>query len=261
MLKKLSVLVLITILTGCSPKQDDKIIRIASHTEPMTTVVNIAKDILAEEGYTLELVNVSDNTAANLALSTKEIDANFFQHQPYMKQFNQANNANLAGIQTIYDALVGFYSKHYESLDQLPKDATIAIPNDQVNQARALLILESYGYISLKENKTHDATIKDVENSPYTFVEVDLLTLTHAYDEVDVVFNYPTYIKAINLKPLKDAILLEKESDNHYAISLVAREDNKDSLKIKKLKEAMTHEKVKDFLTNEENSQTLRPSF
>lgn len=261
MFKKLSVLVVLVLLAGCAPKNDDKVIKVASHTAPMTTVVEIAKEILAEEGYTLELVSVSDNTAGNLALSNKEIDANFFQHQPFMEQFNSANNSNLRGVQTIYDALVGFYSKDYEAITQLPDNASIAIPNDQVNQARALLILESHGLIKLKEGISHDATVKDIENSSFKFIEVDLLTLNHAYDEVDLVFNYPTYISAINLKPLKDALILEQESDNHYAISLVGREDNITSEKITKLKEAMTHQKVKDFLTNEENSQTLRPSF
>lgn len=261
MYKRLLVLVIMFLLVGCASKADDKVIKVASHTKPMTTVLELTKELLAKDGYTLEIVSVSDNTAGNLALNGKEIDANFFQHQPFMEQFNKANDGTLVGIQTIYDALVGFYSKKYTSIESLPKNASIGIPNDQVNQARALLILESYGLITLKDNKRYDATIKDIENSDYKFVEVDLLTLTHAYDEVDMVFNYPTYIKAINLRPLDDAILLEKEGSDHFAISLVAREDNKDSNKIRKLKEAMIDKSIRDFLTDEENSQTLRPSF
>ncbi|WP_159639192.1 MetQ/NlpA family ABC transporter substrate-binding protein [Erysipelothrix anatis] len=260
LVSSLALLVLTACGTTAKDSKEDKVIKVASHMEPMTTVVTIAGEVLAKDGYTVELVPVSDNAAANIALNNKEIDANFFQHVPFMTMFNAANNGTLVGVQPIYDAIVGFYSKTVSDIKDLPVDAKIAIPNDQVNQARALMMLEAAGLINLN-GKTHDATLKDVAATSYQFIEVDLLTLTQAYDEVDLVYNYPTYIKALGLTPKQDALILETSGSTHYAISLVAREDNKDSEKINKLKEAMTSKEVKDFLTNEENSKTLAPAF
>ena len=257
-MKKLALVFLAFVLSACS-KPSDKTIRIASHTEPMTTVIEIAKKELEDKGYKVELVLVSDNTAANLALNNKEVDANFFQHVPFMNQFNAANNGTLAGVQPIYNAKVGFYSKNYKTLSDLPTNASIAIPNDPVNQARALVMLEKQGMIKLT-NPGPNSKISDITNTSYEFKEVDLLTLSHAYEEVDLVFNYPTYIKAVGLTP-NDALFLEDDASHYYAISLVAREDNKDSQKIKDLKAAMTNEEVYGFLTNETNSITLVPSF
>ena len=257
-MKKLILGLILVLATACSPKSNT-VIRVASHTEPMTTILGLAKEELAKKGYTMELVTVSDNTAANLALNNKEVDANFFQHIPFMTQFNKANNGTLTGIQPIYNAKVGFYSKNYTSMNDIPKNATIALPNDPVNQARALLILDKAGFIKL-ENPSNASKIADVKTSTYTLKEVDLLTLSHAYEEVDLVFNYPTYIKAVGLTP-KDALLLESDDSNYYAISLVARDDNKDSKEISALKEAMKSEAVYQFLTNETNSVTLEPAF
>lgn len=263
MIKKgFMITLLLLLVTACGSKaSDDTVIRVSSHTEPMTTVLEIAKEVLAKDGYTLELVTVSDNAAANIALNNKEIDANFFQHVPFMEMFNEANNGTLVGIQPIYNAIVGFYSSTVDDIKDLPADATIAIPNDQVNQARALMILSDAGLIKLKNGVTNNATLKDVEDTTYTFQEVDLLTLTQVYPEVDLVFNYPTYIGKIGLTPLKDALILEDMDSTYYAISLVAREDNKDDVKIQKLKEAMTSQEVRDFLSNETNKATLVPSF
>lgn len=257
-MKKILLLLSVLILTACGA-ESEKTIRIASHTEPMTTVIEIATKELENKGYDVELVLVSDNTAANLALNNKEVDANFFQHVPFMNQFNAANKGTLAGVQAIYNAKVGFYSKNYTSLDDLPSNASIAIPNDPVNQARALVILDKQGLIKLN-NPGPQSKVSDIKDTPYEIKEVDLLTLSHAYEEVDLVFNYPTYIKAVGLTP-KDALLLEDDNTHYYAISLVAREDNIESKKIKDLKEAMTNAEVYEFLTNETNSITLIPSF
>lgn len=264
MFKKLFIISIASLLlVGCGTKKTDPMtIRIASHTAPMTTVIEIAKDILSEEGYTLELVPVSDNTAGNIALKNKEVDANFFQHVPYMEAFNTAHKANLVGITPIYDAIVGYYSKDITSIEDIPNGAKVALPNDLNNQARALIVLEQHGLIALATKGSETSTIDDVVGNPLNleFIPVDLLSLSNAYQDVDLLFNYPTYIGTLGLTPLEDALMVEA-STSYFSISLVAREDNKDSDKIKALKEAMTSQKVKDFLLNEDNSKTLVPSF
>ncbi len=245
-------LVLLVLLSGCksADQKTDTVIKVASHTEPMTTLVNLAKEEVKASGYTIELVSVSDNVQANAILNQKEVDANFFQHQPYMKQYNAANKGTLKAVQPIYDALVGFYSKTYSSMEQLPDHATIAIPNDKANEGRALAILNANGLITLKADAGYQGTIDDIIDNPhgYQFMSVDPLNLVYAYDEADLVFNYPTYMKPIGLTPKQDALLLEK-SDGYFAISVVAREDNADSEKIKALVKAMTSDAVKNYIT------------
>ncbi|HEY4537160.1 MAG TPA: MetQ/NlpA family ABC transporter substrate-binding protein [Erysipelothrix sp.] len=260
-MKKLSVLLLaLLVLTACGQKNDEKIIKVASHMEPMTDVVKVAAEEIKASGYEIELINVSDNKQANVALNDGEVDANFFQHVPFMEAFNTATNGQLVGIAPIYDAKVGFYSKTFNSKDEIKEGAKVAIPNDDANQARALLILQDHKLLTLTPGKVRDARIEDIVDNPLNleFVDVDLLTLTHAYEEVDMVFNYPTYIGKIGLKPA-DALMLEN-SDTYYSISLVAREDNKDSDKIKALTKAMQSEAVKNFLETE-HGDTLVPSF
>ncbi len=263
MFKKLSFIILsLFLLTACATKEDQKkIIKVASHMEPMVDVVKIAAEEIKKEGYEIELVNVSDNIQANAALQEKSIDANFFQHEPFMQDFNESHDANLKAIAGIYDAIVGFYSHSIDRIEDLEKGMTVGIPNDYSNQARALDILDDHGIIRLKEGLDHSASLKDIEENPYELIfhELDLLSLTHAFEDVDLLYNYPTYIAKIGLKPKDDALLIEN-SDHYYAISLVAREDNQDSEEILALKKAMTSQAVKDFL-EKEHHESLIPSF
>lgn len=263
MMKKISLaLITLLLISACSTKKEEtNVIRVASHTEPMTDVVEIAKEEIKSDGYEIELVLVSDNRQPNVALNDEEVDANFFQHVPYMEAFNDSVDGNLVGITPIYDAIVAFYSKNYDSIDDLPKGAKVALPNDDTNLSRALMILDDYDLITLDDGLDHNATLEDITENPLDldFILVDLLTLNQAYDDVDLVFNMPTYIGKLGLTPKEDGLLVEN-TDYYYAISLVARDDNKDSDEIKALKKAMTSQAVYDFLTEDHNA-TLVPSF
>lgn len=244
-------------------KKQDKVIKVASQTTPMTDVVEVAAKEAKKEGWTIELVQVNDNIQYNELLKNKEVDANFAQHEPFMAKFNEEKNANLVLIQKIYNAKVGFYSKDYQSIEEIPNGMKVAIPNDVSNEGRALAILEEEGLIELKEGVGFQGTLKDIvkNDKELEFLSVDLLNLAEAYNEKNValVYNYPTYIAKIGLKP-SDALFLEKNVDERFAISLVAREDNQDSEKIKVLKKAMTSQAVKEFL-EQEHSETLVPAF
>nr|WP_197088306.1 MetQ/NlpA family ABC transporter substrate-binding protein [Paenibacillus dauci] len=239
----------------------EQTLKVATLIPPMTDILDIVKPLLQKDGINLEVVVLSDNVQPNDALANKEVDANFFQHVPYMKQYNESKGSNLVAIQPIYDAIYGAYSKKYKSIDQLPEGAVIAIANDPSNIGRSLQMLAQAGIITLKDGVGMNATQADITSNPkkFEFKEVDLLMLARMYDEADLVAMTPAYAKPLNLTPVKDALVTEK-ADSTFAITLVAREDNKDSAAIQKLKEHMAGPEVKKFL--EDNySDIAVPAF
>ena len=241
---------------------EEVVIKVASHLPPMTDIVEIAGDVI-EDGYSVELVEVSDNIQYNEALLNDEVDANFAQHEPFMEMFNTERDGNLVAIQPIYDAIVGFYSPVYESIDDIEEGAEVALPSDPSNEARALMILDHYDLITLSEDVSFEATVDDIEENPYdlTFTSIDLLNLSAAYEDgVELVFNYPTYIESVGLTP-EDALILEDDEDFTFAIQLVAREDNQDSDAIQALKDAFTSQEVYDFLDDLAENGHLKPAF
>ncbi|EXJ24006.1 Methionine ABC transporter substrate-binding protein [Alkalibacterium sp. AK22] len=245
-----------------STDDDDVVIQVASHLPPMTDIVEIAGDVI-EDGYTVELVEVSDNIQYNEALLNGEVDASFAQHEPFMEMFNAERDGNLVAIQPIYDAIVGFYSPVYDSIDDIEEGAEVAIPSDPTNEARALMILADYDLITLADGVGFEATVDDVEENPYefTFTPIDLLNLSSAYqDGVELVFNLPTYIASVDLTPA-DAVFLEDDNDFTFAIQLVAREDNQDSDAIQALQAAFTSQEVYDFLEELAENGHLEPAF
>lgn len=260
------------ILAGCSqgnqaeekkqePKQEDVTLKVASLIPPMTEILDEIKPQLAEEGVKLETVVLSDNVQPNTALAAKEVDANFFQHVPYMEEFNRKNNAELVSITPVYFANYGLYSKKFKSAEELPEGATVAIANDVSNIDRSLSLLAQHDVIKLKEKKDVYYTQKDIEENPKNlqFKEVDLLMLARAYDDTDAVLMTPAYAAPLGLTPKSDALLTEG-TENDFAISLVAREDNKDSEAIQKLSKAINSPEVRKFL-KEKYDETAIPAF
>lgn len=236
-------------------------LKVATLIPPMTEILELIKPQLKEEGIDLELVVLSDNVQPNDALANKEVDANFFQHVPYMEQYNESKNAHLAAVQPVYHAVYGAYSKKYKSMEELPDGATIAIANDPSNIARSLMMLDKAGVIKLKEGAGLEATQADiVENSHnYKFEEVDLLMLARMLDDADLVLMTPAYASPLGLTPKKDALLTETV-DSAFAITLVAREDNKDSEPVQKLAKAISSPEVKQFLEQKYDEIAL-PAF
>ncbi|MBA9085492.1 D-methionine transport system substrate-binding protein [Fontibacillus solani] len=227
-------------------------LKVATLIPPMTDILELVKPLLKEDGINLELVVLSDNVQPNDALANKEVDANFFQHVPYMNEYNESKKSNLVGVQPVYHAVYGAYSKRYKTMEEVPDGSTIAIANDATNTGRSLVMLEKAGLIKLKEGVGIKATQADiVENSHnYKFEEVDLLMLARMLDDADLVLMTPAYANPLGLTPKKDALLTET-TDSAFAITMVAREDNKDSEPIKKLAERLSGPEVKKFL--EEN--------
>lgn len=265
---------LMLILSACGKDKDVKdaekadvttdervTLKVASLIPPMTEILELVKPKLAEDGIDLEMVVLGDNVQPNTALAAKEVDANFFQHVPYMEEFNRNNDANLVPITPIYFANYGVYAKDYTSMDDLPEGAVIAMANDVSNIDRSLALLAQQGVIELQDKTGTYYTKADVIDNPkdYQFKEVDLLMLARMYDDADAVVMTPAYAAPLGLTPKSDALLTEGD-ENDFAITLIAREDNKEWEPIQKLAEAMTSEDVRKFL--EENyDETAIPAF
>ncbi|KOP71657.1 MetQ/NlpA family ABC transporter substrate-binding protein [Cytobacillus solani] len=276
-MKKVILLVtlFLILLTGCGQGNETKekdskktaadneevTLKVASLIPPMTEILDLVKPKLAEEGINLEMVVLGDNVQPNTALAAKEVDANFFQHVPYMEEFNRNNDAELVPIVPIYFANYGVYAKDYKSMDELPEGSVIAIANDVSNIDRSLSLLAQHGVITLKEKTGPYYTQADITDNPknYKFEEVDLLMLARMYDDADAVVMTPAYAAPLGLTPKSDALLTEGV-ENNFAITLVARKDNADSEAIQKLAEAMTSTEVREFL--EKNyDETAIPAF
>lgn len=257
---------LVLVLAACGSEEEsaegDTEITVVSQTTPMTDIVEIAGEAI-EEPYTVKLIEVADNIQYNEAVFNDEADASFAQHEPFMEQFNAESDADLVAMEQIYNAIVGFYSPVYDSIDELEDGAEVAIPSDPTNEARALMILDNADIITLADDVTYKASVDDIEDNPkdLNFTHVDLLNLSSSYEDgIPLVFNYPTYIEPLGLTP-SDAVLLEDDDENTFAIRVVAREGNEDSDKIKALNEAFTSEEVYDFLNELAEKGHLEPAF
>ncbi|MCR8658609.1 MetQ/NlpA family ABC transporter substrate-binding protein [Paenibacillus endoradicis] len=247
--------------SGNVPGNEEVTLKVASLIAPMTEILDLVKPKLAEQGIKLEVVVLSDNVQPNTALAAKEVDANFFQHVPYMEEFNRNKETELVPVKSIYFANYGVYSKAYKSMDELPEGAVIAIANDISNVDRSLAMLAQHDIIKLQEKTGTYYTQADIIENPknYKFEELDLLMLARMYDDADAVVMTPAYAKPLGLTPKSDALLTEGV-ENDFAITLVARKDNVDSESIQKLAEAMTSPEVREFL--EKNyDETAIPAF
>ncbi|QYK65802.1 MetQ/NlpA family ABC transporter substrate-binding protein [Paenibacillus sp. S02] len=241
--------------------QKEVTLKVATLIPPMTDVLDIVKPLLKQDGVNLEIVVLSDNIQPNNALASHEVDANFFQHAPFMQQYNESNKSDLVAIKPIYNAIYGAYSKKYKNIKDLPEGATIAIANDPANTGRSLVMMEQNGLIKLKEGVGYNATQADIiENKKkFVFKEVDLLMLARSLDDVDMAAMYPAYAKPLGLTPKKDALITEKD-DTHFAINLVARKDNADSDAIQKLAKRMTGPEVRKFFEDNYKDSVV-PAF
>lgn len=242
--------------------EDDTHIVIASQSEPLTSMVETAAEVI-EEPYTMELLPVNDNIQYNEATFNDEVDGSLAQHELYMEGFNEEAGADLVAIQPAYISNVGFYSPVYDSVDEIEQGAEVAIPSDPPNEARALLILDSAGLITLDENTGIDAAVSDIVENPkdLNFTPVDLFNLTAAYEDgVELVFEHPNLIANIGLYP-KDAILLEDKDEKRFAFQLVTREGKAESEKMQAAKRALASQEVYDLLMEEAEHEMFTPAF
>ena len=223
--------------------------------KPLQAAIEDAK----EQGINVRLVEFSDWNTPNITLNHGDIDANYFQHQPFLNNALKETDFKLKALGIGSGTHVGLYSKKYKSLDEIPNGARVVVPNDPVNQGRSLLLLQHAKLVILKDSSNHLSKLSDIVENPknLNFVEVEGPQTARAVDDADLVFTYPMYLRLAKTIDPNDALILDEINNTLYAILFVVREDfEKDSPeKAEQLKKFIhiyqTSDKVKQALNDD----------
>ena len=234
---------------------------VAATPVPHAEILEFVKPQLAEQGVELDVKVFTDYIQPNIQVDQKRMDANFFQHQPYLDEFNEGRGTNLVTVTGVHVEPFGAYSSKIDSLDELKEGAVVAIPNDPTNGGRALLLLQKAGVITLKDESKITATPRDIADNPkdLDFKELEAATLPRILNQVDLALINTNYALEAGLNPSEDALVIEG-SESPYVNILVARPDNKDSEAMQKLAAALKSDAVRDFIM-EKYEGAVVPAF
>ncbi len=233
----------------------DKVITVAASPSPHAEILKVAGEVLAADGYTLEVTEFTDYVQPNLVVENDEFDANYFQHQPYLTDFNAENETSLVAATAVHYEPFGIYSKKHASLDELAEGAVISVPNDTTNEARALQLLQANGIITLKEDAGLAATKQDIVENPYNvdIQEVEAAGLPGTLGSADFAVINGNYAIPAGLNVNKDALAFEdntSEAAQTFANIVAVKEGNEDSEKIQALVKALTSDEVKTYIND-----------
>lgn len=225
------------------------VLKVGATPVPHAELLALVKADLAAQGITLEVIEFTDYVTPNIALAEGQIDANFFQHVPYLESFSAERGLSLEAAGVIHVEPLGVYSKKYRSLAELPSGATIAIPNDPTNEGRALILLAAKGLITLKPGAGLKATVRDIAANPrkFKFKELEAAQLPRTLADVAAAVINGNYAIPAGLNPVKDAIALEGAESPYANIVAVRKGQSKDP-RIVALVAALRSQKVKDFI-------------
>ncbi|AMQ88973.1 MULTISPECIES: MetQ/NlpA family ABC transporter substrate-binding protein [Marinobacter] len=234
---------------------------VAATPVPHAELLEFVKPALAEQGVELDVKVFTDYVQPNIQVDQKRMDANFFQHQPYLDEFNSGRGTNLVTVAGIHVEPFGAYSSKISSLDELKDRAVVAIPNDPTNGGRALLLLQEAGLITLKDESKITATPRDIADNPkrLNFRELEAATLPRILNQVDMALINTNYALEAGLNPSEDAMVIEG-AESPYVNILVARPDNKDSDAMQKLANALKSDAVREFI-KEKYEGAVVPAF
>ncbi|MEH0543205.1 MetQ/NlpA family ABC transporter substrate-binding protein [Streptomyces sp. B21-105] len=245
-------------LTACGSDKDsgadtNATLTVAATPTPQGEILDYIKDNLAAKaGLTLEVKEFTDYVTPNTAVQQGEVDANYFQHQPYLDDFNKKNGTDIVAVPaaTVHLEPLGLYSRSVKKLDALEKGATVALPNDTTNEARALKLLQAHGLIGLKPGVGYDATPKDVTSNPkgLKFKELEAAQLPRSLSDVDAAVINGNYALEAELSPAKDALAAEPAKGNPYANFLAVKKGDEDDPRVKKLATLLTSPEVRKFI-------------
>lgn len=228
---------------------------------PHAELLEFVKPALAKQGVELEIKVFTDYVQPNVQVAEKRLDANFFQHKPYLDEFNKGKGTSLVTVAGVHIEPFGAYSQKVKKLADLKEGATVAIPNDATNGGRALLLLAKAGVITLKDPKNILATPRDVAGNPkkLKFRELEAATLPRVLNQVDLALINTNYALEAKLNPARDALVIEG-AESPYVNILVSRADNKDTPAMKKLAAALLSADVKKFIQDKYKGAVV-PAF
>lgn len=268
--KKLLALAAIAVVTlglaACGSNKEqansgsEEVIVIGATANPHAEILNNAvKPALEKEGYKVDVKVFNDYVLPNKGLSEKSLDANYYQHIPYLEEYNKKNNSDLTYTVKVHLEPMGIYSDKIKSLKDLKDGAIVAVPNDPTNESRALELLAKEGVIKVADKKL--LTKNDITENPKHIVIKELAAeqLPAALKDVEIAVINSNYALQAKLNPVKDAIALESK-DSPYANVIAVRPDEKDSKKIKALDKAITSPEVKEYI-NQHYKGAIIPSF
>ena len=240
-LASLVVLASIELLVGCGQSDDrNRPLRVGVIAGPEADVMQVAMDIVKKDrNVDVELVEFSDYVSPNVALSDGSIDANAFQHRPYLDSMVRDRGFKLVAVGNTFVYPIAAYSKKLKDISELKDGAKIAIPNDPSNEGRTLILLHQRGFIKLNDANNLDATPTNIIENPhkFQFIELDAAQLPRSLDDVDIAFINNTYAALAGYSPAHDALLVENK-DSPYVNIIVTREDNKEDPRVAALVES-----------------------
>ncbi len=235
--------------------EEDKTITVAASATPHAEILEQAKPLLEEQGWDLEVTVFDDYVQPNLVVESGDFDANYFQHIPYLENFNEEQGTHLVNAGGIHYEPFGIYPGTKASLDELEDGDVIAVPNDTTNEARALLLLEANGVIKLKEDAGLTATVKDIEENPKNveIQELEAAQVPRVKDEVAFVVLNGNYALEAGFSVAKDAIAYEtsdSEAAKTYVNVIAVKEGNEDSDAIKALVSVLKSDEIKQYIND-----------
>ena len=236
-------------------------LNVAASPTPHAEILLECVDILAEQGITLKVNEYGDYIVPNTAVEEGDEDANYFQHVPYLDNFNAENGTHLVSVAGVHVEPMGIYAGMTASLEELADGAVVAVPNDVTNEARALLLMEAQGLITLSEEAGLEATPKDIVENPKNleFKELEAAMLPNILSEVDIAVINVNYALQAGFNPVEDALAIES-ADSPYVNILVVKEGNEENPAIAALIEALHSDAVRDFI-NEKYAGAVVPAF
>jgi D-methionine transport system substrate-binding protein len=244
-------------LTACGADKDSASsdtsgpLVVAASPVPHAEILTYVKENLAKKaGLDLEVKEFTDYVTPNTATEDGSVGANYFQNQPYLDDFNKKNGTHIVPVVTVHLEPLGLYSRKVEKADDLKSGATVAVPNDTVNEARALKLLAANGIITLKDGVGNEATPSDITENPkkLKFKELEAAQTPRSLDDVDAAVINGNYAIESDLEPAEDALVLESAKDNPYGNFLAVKEGNEDDPRVKKLAELLTSPEVEKFI-------------
>lgn len=256
-LKKISLVLAAVLcavsLIGCGGNaSNDKVIKVGASPSPHAEILEQIKAEVEAQGYTLEIIEYNDYVIPNTAVNQGELDANFFQHKPYLDNFNVNNGTDIVSVAAIHFEPLGIYSAKVTDVADITEGAMIGVPNDATNEARALLLLEANGLITLKKGVGVNATINDIESNPLNLQikEIEAAQLPLSLQDLDAAVINGNYAISGGLK-VADAIALEESTSvaaETYANILAVKAGNENSEKVQVLINALKSDAVKQYI-------------